>query len=81
VIQNIENVDATSTETLLLPPIDLLQDLFYAANIGDIQKLNDVIASLEQTDPAYEAFIQQTRHFTKTYQIQKLCDWLEDFLQ
>jgi CheY-like chemotaxis protein len=72
---------ATASEALLLPPNETISHILTLARRGNILEIKELLAHLAQENTAYQAFINQIQPYTRNYQIQKLCQWLESLSQ
>jgi CheY-like chemotaxis protein len=75
--KEIEKTEVTGQ--LVLPPAEALEELTELARIGDIAALLQYADNLVQSNLQLEPFMVQLRHFADSFQINRLCSFLEAY--
>jgi hypothetical protein len=79
------SADASETEaiastTLVLPPPDILSDLYALALEGDTYGIAEAVERLQQMDTAYSPFSKHLIQLCETFQVKKLQTILQQYL-
>ena len=69
-----------ATLPMVPPPPETVATLFEIAMSGDIAAVNEQANQLAQSDERFIPFADQLHYFVKCFQIDKMCDWLESYL-
>ena len=70
------NID-TSTESLVLPSAEIIEELFALSNIGDLKQVIETITLLEREDDRYSLFTQRVKQLAANFEQNKLLKFLE----
>jgi CheY-like chemotaxis protein len=70
----------TSSE-LIPPPTGELQELYESAKKGQIMRVREHLARLEQLERKYQPFTATIRHYAKGFNLRKLCEFLRPYLE
>jgi hypothetical protein len=75
---NIEKTaDSDLVSQLVFPPIVDLEKLYELSLMGDIDELEQQATLLAEADSSLKPFMSKINAFLKTYQLDKLTQWLE----
>ncbi|MDJ0633408.1 MAG: PAS domain S-box protein [Xenococcaceae cyanobacterium MO_188.B29] len=74
---NQNNID-TSTESLVFPPIEIIEELFNLSKLGDMNGLIQKTNLLEQSDKQYSLFAQRIEQLASNYEQNNLLKLLEN---
>ena len=69
---------SSSSQSLHLPPQDVLIQLHHSAKTGDIQSIEEILETLK--DDSLTSFVTQLRQLTDDFQIRQIRIFLESFL-
>jgi PAS domain S-box-containing protein len=70
----------SSSEALTPPPAEELAVLFDLALRGDIEAIQEQVERLEQLDEQFGPFTAELRRLTKGFQVNRICKFLESYL-
>jgi signal transduction histidine kinase/CheY-like chemotaxis protein len=65
---------------LVFPPVATLTTLLELAQQGRLKSLREAVQQLEQSDATYAGFTQQILQWAKTYQAEKIEQWIQSRL-
>ncbi|WP_141698846.1 ATP-binding protein, partial [Candidatus Marithrix sp. Canyon 246] len=70
-----------STAPLILPSQEIIENLFELAMSGDVRTIKEQVANLAQQDQKFEPFATELNQFIKRFEVNKMCDFLESYLE
>jgi response regulator of citrate/malate metabolism len=65
----------------IIPDQETLRSLFKSAKRGHLKKILLQLDELEQSDTQYSPFVMRIRQFAKSFQMDRMCTYLEHYLQ
>ncbi|MGK7936451.1 MAG: PAS domain S-box protein [Xenococcaceae cyanobacterium] len=77
--ENNENNIETSTESLVLPPIEIIEELLNLSKLGDMNEIITKTTLLKQSDEQYSYFAQRVEQLASNYEQNNLLKLLENF--
>jgi len=66
---------------MVLPSPDELAALYKLSLMGNIGKLRTRVAQLERSDRRLKPFVAEMQRLIKSYQLNKISEWLETYLE
>ncbi|MDM8551915.1 response regulator, partial [Desulfobacterales bacterium HSG2] len=66
---------------IIPPPLRELEVLYEMAMFGDLQKVEDRMEYLEETDPKYSAFARKVREFAKHFEDEPILALVEQYME
>ncbi|MBZ8179218.1 MASE1 domain-containing protein [Oscillatoria salina] len=67
----------TTPADLILPPKELLQIIYAAAKIGDIEQIETEAISLQRANPQYQAFVKRILELAANFEDQAIVDLID----
>ena len=68
------------TQPLVLPPQEILDQLYHLAMIGDVLEIERILTTIEQRDSQLQSFTHEIRKFTANYQTSKIRKLLKSLM-
>ncbi|MDM8568281.1 ATP-binding protein [Thiotrichales bacterium HSG1] len=65
------------SQPMVFPPLDKLEEMYELSLIGNVNKMEEYIDILTESDVNLKPFITQVQAFLKEYQLEELSEWLE----
>jgi signal transduction histidine kinase len=66
---------------IIPPPLETINELFELSLAGDIEAIEEQIKQLIKSDTRFIPFANKLHSFSKNFQINKMCDWLNGYLK
>ena len=66
---------------IIPPPLETIKQLFELSLAGDIEAIEEQTKQLIKSDKRFIPFGNKLHSFSKNFQINKMCDWLNGFLK
>ena len=80
-----EEIQTQNTQTgpkpITPPPAEKVAEIFQIAMSGDIKKIKEQATQLAQSDERLAPFAAELLQFAQRFQLNKMCEWLESFLE
>ncbi len=73
--------ETVSTAPLVLPSKEVIENLFELAMSGDVRTIKEQVAKLVEEDQKFEPFATELNQFIKRFEVNKMCDFLESYLE
>jgi hypothetical protein len=70
-----------SSASFVIPPASEITILYDLAMMGAIKELQAYTVKLEQSNSRYRAFLTELRGLAKSFQVDKMCEFLEPHLE
>jgi hypothetical protein len=70
----------SDTPEITPPPLDQVNRLFNLARLGDVAAIQEVAQELKGLDPQFEAFAEALLHLAGRFEINKISQFLEPYL-
>ncbi len=77
-----QEISAPTTEPqIIIPPLNQIKILLNLAKMGDLEAIHNQVDSLEQTNEQFSPFVAELRHLIKRFQVNKICTFLESYVE
>jgi signal transduction histidine kinase/ligand-binding sensor domain-containing protein len=81
IYEDVNTTNNSETAPLVLPSKEIIEELFELAMSGDVRTIKEKLATLVEEDQKFEPFATELNQYIKRFQINKMCDYLESYLE
>lgn len=74
----LQSVDLGQSETMLLPPLDVLKELEELVQMGYVRGILKKLDDIELAHPEYDQFCQKMRELAESFQLDNLTRQLRE---